>query len=103
MKKILATLFFLGLTTTSFAQWNITIAGRADIEMPDDDTLIINCNGSGTCVQIIADATEVRLLVPDYNLDFQLSACNVNGEPVQSLPSELPNGTYYIDYQRIEE
>lgn len=103
MKKILVTLLFFGASATGFAQWNITIAGRADIEMPDDDTLIINCNGSGTCVQIIAEDSEVRLLVPDYNLDFQLSACNVNGQPVQSLPSELPNGIYYIDYQRIEE
>lgn len=101
MKKILATLFFLGMATTGFAQWEINFAGNASLEVQGDKMLIVTCNGEGTCARIIGSPNgEVHLLIPAYKLDLVLTpATTVNSVPVSSLPPQMPNGTYTFNWE----
>ena len=100
MKRVLTTLFFLGIATTGFAQWEINFAGNASLEVQSDKKLIISCNGTGTCARIVGGSNgEVHLLVPAYKLDIILSSVSVNGMPAEALPPEMPNGNYTFDYE----
>lgn len=109
MKNFLSTLFFLGITTTGFAQMRptATFEGRSSVERPEPNVLIIGCGpAQRICFSvspIMGRPNKYRLMVPDQGIDVIASPMStVNGTPFDQLPrNENGEGkTYEI---RLEE
>lgn len=98
MKKILTTLFFLGLTTVGFSQ-KYTVAGSAELILNDEYNTLIKCDGdSGVCasITVIVDGWISRLEVPDCNIDKIVIKPFVNGVYAGDLSGETPgNGELF--------
>ncbi|WKW45406.1 hypothetical protein P3875_06345 [Myroides sp. JBRI-B21084] len=106
MKKILATLFLLGIATTGSAQ-TYTVSGSAELILSDDFNTLVKCDGdSGTCVKVtvIFDGWISRIEVPDCNIDKIVIRPSVNGTPIENLNGITPgNGdTFTIEYEPYE-
>ncbi|SEH65947.1 hypothetical protein SAMN02927937_00737 [Paenimyroides aquimaris] len=109
MKTILATLFFLGLTTLGFSQTK-TAAGSAFISSQGDDYISINCEGEASICYTITpyagDGGYVRFTVPALEIDIVApeSSITVNGQSFDELPPNLPGNTdYFIQFQMVED
>lgn len=102
-------LFFLGMTTTGFAQTK-TAAGNATISSQGDDYIAINCEGeTGTCYTITpyeGNADYVRFTVPALEIEKVVprSSITINGESFENLPPDLPGNTdYYIQFEIVDD
>ncbi len=77
---------------------SIVITGKADLSFPDDYSMVVTCTEEGTCAKITGGSDgHLHLLNPDHRLDLVLMSSNVNGQPAETLPSQMPNGTYQFD------
>lgn len=109
MKKILATLFFLGLTTTGFSQIR-SAAGSAFLSGQTEDSVTVKCEGeTSTCYTITpypGDGGFVRFTAPALELDIVMpeSGITINGQDLESLPLNLPGNTdYFKQFQMVED
>lgn len=109
MKHFLIMLSFLGVTTTGFAQWSVSVTGSIEIVSSSDNVHLVRCQGAeGTCFRLSgAPGGGVRVEVPELEIDEVIGGVQVNGVPAEALPSEIPgNGELYriemIPFEDIE-
>lgn len=105
MKKYLFVLFFLGITSTGFAQ-SVEKKGLAISYNEVSDTRIeIGCLGFyETCFKITPSyiyPDKHLLTVPQFAISKYVLDPKVNGASVNSLPSELPDedGDFIIEFE----
>lgn len=106
MKFFLTMLFFLGLTTTGFAQWSVTVSGSLSVVSSSEYNVVFNCGGEGTCFKLSgADNGGVRVEVPSLEIDEVIGGVQVNGVPAEALPLVIPgNGEdYHLEMFPFEE
>jgi len=113
MKKNLILLFFLGLTTTGFAQLLQTkeYSGRAAVNRTST-TIEINCRpAESLCFSTTRLSTShglVMLRVPDYFIEEVVSPMStINGVPIVDIPNDNSEDNsverhYIIELQPIE-
>ncbi len=113
MKKILATLFFLGITTTGFSQLLETkeYSGRALVSRTSN-TIEVTCQPAEricfTLTRVSYDHGLVRLRIPDFLIDEIVApASTINGQPIEDLPNVPEDNSverhYIIELQPIED
>lgn len=109
MKKILGTLFFLGITTTGFAQWSVSVTNSIKIVSSNENIHILKYKKTEkTCFRLSgAPGGGVRVEVPELEIDEVISSVEVNGTQAESLPPEIiGNGELYhiemIPFEDIE-
>lgn len=103
MKKILATLFFLGLTTTGFAQSPKTVDGNAALWPSSPGFITIGCAPSeATCFTLTKNwfSDSWRLQAPTIGVDVNVLLPTVNGVPAEDLPPRQDGGDkeFRIEY-----
>lgn len=105
MKKVLATLFFLGIATTGFSQ-TYTISGKATVFEASETKIDVFCGGTGTCVKLtpISGGGATRVEIPSIKFDkVIIAASSVNGTPLESLPTEIPGNDQLFSIEFREQ
>lgn len=114
MKKILATLFFLGITTTGFSQLLEVkeYSGRATVNRTPTTIEIFCKPAESLCFSTTRLSTShglVMLRVPDYFIEEVVSPMStINGVPIDDFPNDNPEDNsverhYIIELQPIED
>lgn len=115
MKNFLVTLFFLGLTTTGFAQLvdTKTYEGRSAVNTRTPGVISLSCSPADRICFSVTQYRHhsfVRLMVPDHGINVIATPMGtVNGVPFENLPpnnddeDQSVTRDYIITYEEIKE